>query len=88
MLGCTIPELKAHLEKQFKPGMSWSNYGYRGWHIDHIIPLSSFKLSDPEQQRKATHFTNLQPLWGYENQSKSDRLPESSPLTPTTAVAT
>lgn len=86
MLGCTIPELKSHLEKQFKPGMSWSNYGYRGWHIDHITPLSSFKLSDPEQQRKATHYTNLQPLWRFENQSKSARV--SSPLTPTTAVAT
>lgn len=86
MLGCTIPELKAHLEKQFKPGMSWSNYGYRGWHIDHIVPLSSFKLSDPEQQRKATHYTNLQPLWRFENQSKSAKV--DSPLTPAEAVAT
>lgn len=85
MLGCTIPELKAHLEKQFKPGMSWSNYGYRGWHIDHIVPLSSFKLSDPEQQRKATHYTNLQPLWRFENQSKSAKV--DSPLTPAEAVA-
>lgn len=86
MLGCTIPELKAHLEKQFKPGMSWSNYGYRGWHIDHIVPLSSFKLTDPEQQRKATHYTNLQPLWRFENQSKSAKV--DSPLTPGEAVAT
>ncbi len=85
LLGCSIPEFKAHLESKFKPGMNWSNHTKDGWHIDHILPCASFDLTDPEQQRKCFHFTNLQPLWATDNRSKSDRV--DSPLTPAEAVA-
>ena len=61
--------------------MSWSNHGPKGWHVDHIRPLASFDLGDLEQQRRACHFTNLQPLWWYENLSKSDSY-ETSVKTP------
>lgn len=74
LIGCSIDELKLHLQAQFKPRMNWNNYGYRGWHIDHKIALSHFDLLDPEQQRIAFHFSNLQPLWAAENLSKSDKL--------------
>lgn len=43
--------------------MTWENHKHCGWHLDHIIPCSSFDLSDPEQQNKCFHYTNLQPLW-------------------------
>lgn len=69
-LGCSIPDLKIHLENQFAPGMSWANYGE--WHIDHISPLSRFDLTDPVQFQTACHYTNLQPLWAAENIAKSD----------------
>ena len=69
-LGCTIPELKAHLEAQFQPGMTWDNWSLKGWHIDHIKPLTSFDLTDREQFLQACHYTNLQPLWASENLSK------------------
>lgn len=69
-LGCNIPELKQHLEKQFQPGMTWDNWGKKGWHIDHIIPLSRFDLTDREQFLRACHYTNLQPLWWWENLQK------------------
>jgi hypothetical protein len=69
LLGCTTEQLRAHLEVQFRPGMTWSNYG--AWHIDHIRPCASFDLSDPEQQRQCFHFTNLQPLWARDNLKKS-----------------
>jgi hypothetical protein len=72
LLGCSIPHLKKHLEKQFTKGMTWENYG--DWHIDHIIPCASFDLTDPIQQRQCFHFTNLQPLWAEENLRKSDRI--------------
>lgn len=79
LIGCSIPELRAHLERQFKPGMSWENYGYNGWHIDHIIPLASFDLTSAEARKKAAHFTNLQPLWREENQKKSDSVNQDWP---------
>lgn len=66
-------ELRSHLERQFLPGMSWENMGK--WHIDHIIPLASFKFehwSDPDFQA-AWSLTNLRPLWAVDNQKKHSR---------------
>jgi len=67
-LGCSIPQLKGHLESLFQPGMSWNNRG--DWEIDHIRPCASFNLLDPEQYRCCFHFSNLQPLWRKENREK------------------
>jgi hypothetical protein len=74
LLGCSVEELKKYLEIKFKEGMSWNNYGLRGWHIDHIIPCSKFDLIKEEEQKKCFHFSNLQPLWWNENLSKGNRL--------------
>ena len=68
LIGCSLSELKLHLESKFQHGMSWNNYGE--WHIDHIKPCASFDLTDTEQQKQCFHYTNLQPLWGRENESK------------------
>jgi hypothetical protein len=73
LVGCTPDQLRAHLEAQFEPGMSWENYGLRGWHIDHIRPCADFDLMDPEQQRQCFHYTNLQPLWAEDNIQKGAR---------------
>ena len=78
-LGCSVSELKLHLERLFVDGMSWENYGK--WHIDHIKPLSSFNLLDPQELIQACHYTNLQPLWGIENSrkhAKLDYIPKSA----------
>ena len=72
LLGISIPELLIHFEKQFKEGMSWDNYGV--WNIDHIKPLSVYNLCDVDEQRKACHFTNLQPLWAIDNFSKGAKI--------------
>jgi hypothetical protein len=74
LLGCSIQEAKDHLEKQFRDGMTWDNYAHKGWHIDHIIPCVNFDLTDLEEQRKCFHYTNLQPLWWWENISKRDKI--------------
>lgn len=71
LIGCTIEELKLHLESQFTEGMSWDNQG--GWHIDHIIPCANFDFNDPNQQKICFHYTNLQPLWAKDNQSKGSK---------------
>ena len=68
-IGCTKGQLVAHIEKQFKPGMNWENYGYYGWHIDHIRPCASFDLKE-EDLKRCFHYTNLQPLWAEENLRK------------------
>lgn len=68
LIGCTSEELCAHIEKQFAPGMSWSNM--REWEVDHKRPLASFDLTDDAQLREAAHYTNLQPLWRLDNRRK------------------
>jgi hypothetical protein len=74
LIGCSPEELRSYLESKFQSGMTWDNYGYNGWHIDHIIPCASFDLSDPDQQRQCFHYTNLQPLWAADNLAKSDKI--------------
>lgn len=73
-IGCSASTLREYLESKFKPGMSWENYGFYGWHIDHIKPLSSFNLLDPLEYRKACHYTNLQPLWALDNLKKGNKV--------------
>ena len=74
----TWQELAEHLEPQFydhpKTGekMTFDNHGFHGWHIDHIIPLSSAKTE--EEIIKLCHYTNLQPLWAEENLAKSNKI--------------
>jgi hypothetical protein len=72
-LGCSIKELKLYLEKKFEIGMTWDNYGR--WHIDHIIPLSSFDLTNREHVKKVCNYTNLQPLWAEDNLKKWAKCP-------------
>lgn len=69
-LGCSINEFKAYLESKFQTGMTWDNWSRKGWHIDHIKPLSSFDLTDPQQLKEACHYTNMQPMWWQDNLSK------------------
>ena len=71
LLGIDIMGLKSYLESKFIDGMSWENYGLYGWHIDHIIPLSSAKTED--EFYKLCHYTNLQPLWAKDNWKKGNK---------------
>lgn len=73
LLGCDRETFVAHIENRFKAGMTWDNWSTHGWHVDHIRPLISFDLTDPEQQKAAFHYTNLQPLWAVENILKGGR---------------
>lgn len=66
LLGCSGKQLAEHLERQFRRGMTWDNYG-KVWHIDHITPLSYFDMSCPQDQRRAWNWQNLRPLWADQN---------------------
>jgi len=72
ILGANPDIIKNHLESQFKDGMTWDNYGFNGWHIDHIIPLSSAKTE--EEVYTLCHYTNLQPLWAKDNFKKGKKI--------------
>jgi hypothetical protein len=77
LLGCDLQWLVAWLEVQFCPGMTWDNYG-PGWHIDHIHPCARWDLSDPDQQRRCFHWSNLQPLFPLENLQKNAKWEEGA----------
>jgi len=74
-LGCSIEDFCKHIERLWKKGMTWENYGNKNnqWSLDHIFPLASFDLTNKDQFIKANHYTNLQPLWHIENLKKNDR---------------
>jgi len=80
-LGCSIKFFKEYMESMFYSSpevnktMTWENFGIGGWHIDHIIPLSSFDLTDRCQFLKAVYYTNLQPLWAEDNLKKGAMIP-------------
>lgn len=71
-LSYSTKELKQHIESQFKPGMSWSNYGVNGWHIDHKMPKSF--ASNESELIDLFRLDNLQPMWSKDNISKHNRV--------------
>ena len=74
LLGISQKAFAKYLEKQFKKGMSWDNYGTI-WNVDHRMPISSFDLNNPKQLIQCQHYSNLQPMYGWENQwVKRDRI--------------
>jgi hypothetical protein len=71
-LGCTPEFFKKHIEKQWKPGMTWKNYKTDGWHVDHKDPLDL--AMTPEDVVELSHYTNLQPMWATENLKKGNKI--------------
>lgn len=71
LIGCSIEDLKSHLENQFTKGMTWKNYGK--WHVDHIKQCCTFDLSKKNEQLKCFNYTNLRPLWATENLERPKR---------------
>jgi len=71
LIGCTIDELRQHIESKFESWMTWENHGL--WDIDHIQACAKFDFTYPEQQRECFHWSNLQPLDHIENMKKGAR---------------
>jgi len=70
IIGCSKSELKSHIESQFLENMNWENRDK--WHIDHIIPISMAK--NKEEVKLLNHYSNLRPMWEYENIIKSNNI--------------
>ena len=80
-LNYTPEELKAWLESQFKPWMSWKNYGraeigMRRWNIDHIIPQSRLLYTSMEEEnfKKCWALENLRPMEAIANIRKGSNV--------------
>jgi hypothetical protein len=67
-------QLISHLENKFSDEMTWDNYGE--WHVDHILPITSFNIQEIGDQEfmKCWSLDNLQPMWGEENIRKSNKI--------------
>lgn len=72
LLGCTYQEFIQYFKSKMTLDMTWQDVLNGKIHIDHIKPCSSFDLSDFEQQKICFHYSNLQPLWAFDNLSKND----------------
>ena len=74
ILGYSQENLINHLENQFDDKMSWENYGK--WHVDHKLPITFFNFTsiEDEEFKKCWSLDNLQPMWGSENISKSNKI--------------
>lgn len=71
-LGCSVQYLRDYLESKFEKGMTWKNHGLHGWHIDHVVPLSKFDLTNRNELLEACNYKNMQPLWAKDNLLKSN----------------
>lgn len=77
-LGCSIPYFIQYIESLFKEGMTWDRLGsyidnnkkVLGIHIDHILPIYCFDLTNPRDLFLCFHYKNCQPLWGIDNLKK------------------
>lgn len=69
ILGISYDKFKVYIEELFTEGMSWENYGE--WQLDHKTPISWAETE--EQVYELNRYTNFQPLWSSENQSKGNR---------------
>lgn len=73
LTGIPFKRFQEWIEYQLKDDMTWDNYGDE-WEIDHVIPISSFDLTDLDQQKECFNWKNQAPLYITENRSKKDKI--------------
>ena len=71
LLGISFQEFKEYIEFSMTPEISWKTYD-----LDHVRPLSSFDLTNLEQLKEASHFSNIQPLLKSDNRKKGSKYHE------------
>jgi hypothetical protein len=73
IIGLSLDEFKHYIENKWIDNMNWGNYGYGEgkWVIDHIQPIASAQTE--EDIYKLNHYTNLQPMWWYDNLVKGGK---------------
>jgi hypothetical protein len=73
LIGIDFKTFSKWIEFQLEEGMMMSNYG-SVWHLDHVIPISSFNLLDEEELFKAMNWMNIRPLLALKNLQKANKI--------------
>lgn len=79
-IGCTIEDLRFHIENQFIETMSWRNVGQ--WNIDHIEPCFWFCYDYQPDVFRCNHWSNFRPIWAEDNFMGTPKSYDSRPLVP------
>jgi hypothetical protein len=69
LAGCSLEWFRRWIEHQWRPGMTWENYGTH-WCFDHVTPKAAFDFLDEAQARACNDWRNFQPLTRVENSHK------------------
>jgi len=76
--GCDLDFFKKWIEYQYKlitnnETIDWEDFK-QNYHMDHLMPCSSFNLTDIEEQKKCFHWKNIQILTKENNLKKSNTI--------------
>ena len=71
----TVCMIQTLIKREY-PKNTFENYG-KEWHIDHVIPLSKFDITNEEQQLLAFNWRNTMPLSVEENLKKNNKIIKS-----------
>lgn len=76
IIGYSLDDLFNEINKKLRNTMTWQDFLDSKIEIDHIIPKSHFNYLDQndEEFKLCWSLENLQPLWNFENLSKSNKL--------------
>lgn len=76
LLGCSGEYAFEYLVSQFTDDMSIESFLKGDIHIDHIRPIASYDMENPDHVKECFHYTNLQPLWASDNLIKGAKWEE------------
>ena len=71
-LGCSTKEYLSWI-MHYNADFTLDNYG-PVWHIDHVIPLSKFDITNKTEQLLAFNWRNTMPLSAVENRRKNNKI--------------
>lgn len=73
LLSCTKYQLLVWLKSQLYDDLTLDNYG-EYWHVDHVIPVDFFDITNNVQQRICFNWSNLRPLKAKDNLTKTSNI--------------
>lgn len=75
IIGLSHEDVRLWIEFNFKPGMTWDNYG-KTWNFDHVRPCHSFDLTCLDQLAECFSWKNLLPVLCKKNLTKFNKRDE------------